>query len=217
MLIIKIILRCKVSKTSNNLRISGRLGCDLVIILHRSHGCNSRTGCRSTNFVFLYMQKSVFGQKTSSSTSLHRAALQVATKFSKVTCFPYLQSRRSRNCNRPPTRYRGVTIREDHIRSQWTASLRRLNIISPSSLYLWHVYFCVKNYPTRRSTIYSFSVDKKNQLDVTFCILYLSSNSCSTCFGEPCAHHQELTTEWCYSLVLVCAVAAGRLSRPVGR
>ena len=38
------------------------------------------------------------------------------------------------------------------------------------------------------------SVDKKNQLDVTFCILYFSSNSCSTCFGQPCAHHQELTT-----------------------
>ena len=27
------------------------------------------------------------------------------------------------------------------------------------------------------------SVDKKNQLDATFCILYFSSNSCSTCFG----------------------------------
>jgi hypothetical protein len=38
------------------------------------------------------------------------------------------------------------------------------------------------------------TVDKKNQLDVTFCILYFSSNSCSTCFGQPCAHHQELTT-----------------------
>jgi len=38
------------------------------------------------------------------------------------------------------------------------------------------------------------SVDKKNQLDVTFCILYSSSNSYSTCFGQPCAHHQELTT-----------------------
>ena len=37
-------------------------------------------------------------------------------------------------------------------------------------------------------------VDKKNQLDVTICILYFSSNSCSTCFGQPCAHHQELTT-----------------------
>ena len=37
-------------------------------------------------------------------------------------------------------------------------------------------------------------VDKKNQLDVTFCILYFSSNSCSTCFGQTCAHHQELTT-----------------------
>ena len=38
------------------------------------------------------------------------------------------------------------------------------------------------------------SVDKKNQLDVTLCILYFSSNSCSTCFGQPCAHHQELMT-----------------------
>ena len=37
-------------------------------------------------------------------------------------------------------------------------------------------------------------VDKKNQLDITFCILYFSSNSCSTCFGQPCPHHQELTT-----------------------
>ena len=35
---------------------------------------------------------------------------------------------------------------------------------------------------------YMYTVDKKNQLDVTFCILYLSSNSCSTCFGQPCAH-----------------------------
>jgi len=37
-------------------------------------------------------------------------------------------------------------------------------------------------------------VDKKNKLDVTFCIPYFSSNSCSTCFGQPCAHHQELKT-----------------------
>ena len=34
-----------------------------------------------------------------------------------------------------------------------------------------------------------FSVDKKNQLDVTFCILYFSSNSCSTCFGRPWTHY----------------------------
>ena len=40
----------------------------------------------------------------------------------------------------------------------------------------------------------NISADKKTQLDVTFCILYFSSNSCSTCFGQPCAHHQELTT-----------------------
>ena len=44
------------------------------------------------------------------------------------------------------------------------------------------------------SDIFNLSVDKKNQLDVTFCILYFSSNSCLTCFGQPCAHHQELTT-----------------------
>ena len=48
-------------------------------------------------------------------------------------------------------------------------------------------------------------MDKKNQLDVSFCILYFSSNSCSTCFGQPCAHHQELKNAWCYKLVLVFA------------
>ena len=39
-------------------------------------------------------------------------------------------------------------------------------------------------------------MDKKNQLDVTFCILYFSSNSCSTCFGQPCARNMlsNLTT-----------------------
>ena len=49
------------------------------------------------------------------------------------------------------------------------------------------VLFCV--------TTYLFNADKKNQLDVTFCILYFPSNSCSICFGQPCAHHQELTAE----------------------
>jgi len=38
------------------------------------------------------------------------------------------------------------------------------------------------------------SVDKKTQIDGTFCILYFSSNSCSACLGQSCAHHQELTT-----------------------
>jgi hypothetical protein len=33
---------------------------------------------------------------------------------------------------------------------------------------------------------------KKNQLDVTFCILYFSSNSCLTRYRQTCAH--ELTT-----------------------
>ena len=45
-----------------------------------------------------------------------------------------------------------------------------------------------------RLKLLKYSVGKKNQIDVTFCILYFSSNSCSTCFGQPCAHHQELTT-----------------------
>jgi len=48
------------------------------------------------------------------------------------------------------------------------------------------VYYCV-SYNVQRTV-----VDKKNQLDVTFCVLYFSSNSCSTCFGQSCAHHQEL-------------------------
>jgi len=43
---------------------------------------------------------------------------------------------------------------------------------------------------------FNMDMDKKNELDVTFCILYFSSNSWSTCFGQPCAHHQELTTAW---------------------
>jgi len=51
-------------------------------------------------------------------------------------------------------------------------------------------FLLLKLHSTRRG----LNVDKKNQLDVTFCILYFSSNSCSTCFGQPCAHHQELTT-----------------------
>jgi len=44
-------------------------------------------------------------------------------------------------------------------------------------------------------TVHRNSVWIINQLDVTFCvILYFSFTSCSTCFGQPCAHHQELTT-----------------------
>ena len=76
-------------------------------------------------------------------------------------------------------------------------------------------YYCRRWFP-RSLWSKKFIVDKKNQLDVTFCILYFSSNSCSTCFGQPCAHHHDLTTAWCYSLVLVSAVAAGSLSIPVG-
>jgi len=54
------------------------------------------------------------------------------------------------------------------------------------------VYFTCKQNMKLVTT--KFNVDNKNQLDVTFCIIYFSSNSCSTCFGQPCAHHQELTT-----------------------
>ena len=43
-------------------------------------------------------------------------------------------------------------------------------------------------------TVHHNSVWIKDQLDVTFCILYFSSNSCSTSFGQPCADHQVLTT-----------------------
>ena len=43
--------------------------------------------------------------------------------------------------------------------------------------------FLVCNHELQGSNVDRFSVDKKNQLDVTFCILYFSSNSCSTCFG----------------------------------
>ena len=91
----------------------------------------------------------------------------------------------------------------------------KIHLSLPSFFVFWsHPRTCVRNYVSDYVNIKYCSVDKKNQLDVTFCILYFSSNSCSTCFGQPCAHHQELTTAWCYSLVLVCAVAAGRWSSP---
>ena len=43
-------------------------------------------------------------------------------------------------------------------------------------------------------TLRKISDGGRTQEDDTFCILYFSSNSCSTCFGQPCTHHQELTT-----------------------
>ena len=64
---------------------------------------------------------------------------------------------------------------------------------------MWHSVWIRK--PTRCHFLYSL----------------FSSNCCSTCFGQPCTHHQGLTTAWCYSLVLVCAVAAGRWSSPFSR
>ena len=56
------------------------------------------------------------------------------------------------------------------------------------------VGFIIRIFQEARSSECQNRVDMKNQLDVTFCILYFSSNSCATCFGQPCAHHQELTT-----------------------
>ena len=61
--------------------------------------------------------------------------------------------------------------------------------------YLWYLRGeGVRQTEIRTSQPPEPSVDKKNQLDVTFFILYFSSNSCSKCLGQPCAQHQELTT-----------------------
>ena len=57
-----------------------------------------------------------------------------------------------------------------------------------------NIVLYITNKFSRNPVNLTHSVDKKNQLDVTFCILYVSSNSCSTPFGQPCAHHQEFTT-----------------------
>ena len=98
---------------------------------------------------------------------------------------------------------------------QWTKNYQTSSFLLRSSSFHYPVIILL--FSVSCSNHFLVSVDKKNQLDVTFCIFYFSSNSCSTCFGQPCAHHQELTIAWCYSLVLVCAVAAGRWSSPVGR
>ena len=63
----------------------------------------------------------------------------------------------------------------------------------------------------------AYGVDKNIQVDVTFCILYFSSNNCWICFGQPCTHYEELRTAWCYCFVFVCALASGRLTRPFGK
>jgi len=55
-----------------------------------------------------------------------------------------------------------------------------------------------------------------NHVPIIMRCFHFFSTSCTTCFGQPCAHHHEVTTALCYSLVLECAVAAGTLSRPVG-
>ena len=48
----------------------------------------------------------------------------------------------------------------------------------------------------------------RNQLDVTWCYIYFLFISSSTCFRQPCAHPQELTTQWFYRRVWCSAVAA---------
>ena len=78
------------------------------------------------------------------------------------------------------------------------------------------VYTDVGGYRLHRN-IWSEWIRKTNQMSlfVFFISLLIVAQHVS---GQPRAHHQELTTAWCYySLVLVCAVAAGRLSSPVGR
>ena len=50
----------------------------------------------------------------------------------------------------------------------------------------------------------------RNQQDVTWCFLYFLFISSSTCFGQPCAHPQELTTQWFYRRVWCSAVTMGR-------
>ena len=47
------------------------------------------------------------------------------------------------------------------------------------------------------------SVDKKPTGCHVCVILYFSFTSCSTCFGQPCAHLQGLTTAQCYRHVLM--------------
>ena len=55
----------------------------------------------------------------------------------------------------------------------------------------------------------------RNQLDVTQYYIYFSFISCSTCFGPPCAHLQELTTYWYF---FTCGVVPWlcRQSDPAG-
>jgi hypothetical protein len=96
----------------------------------------------------------------------------------------------------------------DHRFVQLIVKVVALNVVDTSRHFgeTWHHIFRTKEwwiYKYEQScTWFSLQLkplivaDKKNQLDVTFCILYFSSNSCSTCFGQPCAHHQELTTAW---------------------
>ena len=62
--------------------------------------------------------------------------------------------------------------------------------VTPYSLVGYRSFIGTRSHHNQTYCLY---VDKKNQLDVTFCILYFSSNSCSTCFGQQCAHHQEVT------------------------
>ena len=54
----------------------------------------------------------------------------------------------------------------------------------------------------------------RNQLDITQYYIYFSFISCSTCFGLPCAHPQELTTYWYFCRMWFSAVAV-QFNRPI--
>ena len=117
---------------------------------------------------------------------------------------------------------RGVTLTPHPLLVPWSRKSRAISLpppvgrtacTEPQCLYKSAFYLPIlpnrdSQIPGGRSLRQLHFVWIKNQLDVTFCILYFFSNNCSTCFGQPCAHLQELTTALCYSLVLVFAVAA---------
>jgi len=74
----------------------------------------------------------------------------------------------------------------------WIYSVVHFNMYSCTEQgarsYVLPMFRVIETYTAARiwkCTVNGRCVDKKNQLDVTFCILYFSSNSCSTCFGQP--------------------------------
>ena len=70
---------------------------------------------------------------------------------------------------------RTVTINPNHHVTERYKYTR--NSCVKSSINFWSNIIATKSWFWTKDN----SVDEKNQLDVTFCILYFSSNSCSTC------------------------------------